>query len=1733
MKTLNTLWQYLLFPILLHAFLNHKRKFKHLIFAGFIATAPVSVQAATGDGCSTAENVTIPTTISSVQLSYYWSSGWWYSGRYYYYKFTAPLNGTVHIYTTGANTNTNGRLYNSNCSSILDSDSSSSYDIDITYTITSGSVYKILLYNYQWNNYGNFTLHIDFVPDGTPPTISNTPIGNQTGLVGTPFSFDIDATEPDGDTITYSATGLPDGLSIDSTTGVISGTPTVANTFTVQVDACDKDGCDSETFDIVINPIADAANDSYATPLNTTLNVGAPGLLANDAGPGLTVTTYTQPSAGTLTVNPDGSFSYIPPAGFSNAVSFTYNIVDTYGNSSTATVTITVGLAVSATDNVYKVSPGSSVSGNMMTDDTGFGTDEGNSILVTQVTSPSKGTLTWSADGSFTYTAYSSQVGIDTVTYTITDSGGQTSSASLTFNILNFSLSNPRDFTKVWINGEEDTNIYGDLTVIGNQSLCWKNGTSTCQQPSSTASNNNYYQENINLDSSAATAGYKNSTSANLTLGADDEVIDAWLYWIGRIDTSVNGESSKRDIADRIYLKTPTTNGQYVELYSQPDKFAWMVGTDGVFDYGGAVNVKQYVKEGGTYWVADLQATQMYNQGSGWALAVIIKDNTNGTVRTIKNISLYDGFQGVYSGSSAYPDTVTQTISGFKTPREGAVDSNLVFFSGESDRSLDDRMSLTNKSGQEIFIKDSLNDTNNVQNGTISRNGQNVTDRNPNYENTLGTDIDVIDTSSIIENNQTSTDITLYSYSDRIFLSMFGFATELYQPNVCYDYVLKRNEYLLPSDNRQYDIQTIAKDDEISFTVAIWDISGDIDPTKVSVGLHLKPTDGNITAMINPDKGFYTYPNANTLIETDYASSSSSLRPVITIGKGRTVDVGGTISPDETYYTKFYFKANDNESAKGSFDVDVNVTLNYGSGDFWQLLGVDRCPQNPTYSPTWYRFNVEKPFTESTVPANPTKHYSLPTRVAGKDFDYSVAAYTTDSNGEYTVAAAADGVTVDVEMINIDAFDDNSSYFKCSNAEPDIIVMPGKFNYFTNGVKRITVNDTTDLTGTYAIRSATFRMWLLTDENGTIITAPSFHAKSDDTYFAQVYRDVYQSVDISNRCGTACTSPYNYQSPRYPTYDPQATGCYACLRDYFARPYCARDNFAIRPKAIRVTIQDKGEDANETTATTIVSNTDATIQTRLAAGYPYEANLTAVNFDGTTRTHQYYSDSTIFTAVDDISPIPTKSGTDAASSALLQFNDLSTCTDTNSKTLKFLFGDGVAFQTFTHDNAGKYRFEIWDMNWTKVDNASINPYKTLFETACQGSTAPECNDCIIGNTTDEVTTDGYEKTGCLTGSYLTYIDGTTQKENFTPLNVSFTPYYYDLSSITFHTRPDDGISWLYMNDLSESLTMKVSLEGNVTAMSKDGTALSNFTNSCAAEDVSLWLDRTMVPTAESNLTDSNGSRVLFQQVLKDTGGTSLMDTSSSYDMNATLAGSNFTNTVDLNGSASIELYYNFKKPYASTINPIDVNFTTLYAASQTAVNAQQTTTYLPDGNLSINADRWFYFAKVKESDGTDGTQEYGATVNTTIRVMAYCDTLFVPCSTLPGFATTPDETLGTVGWYRMKDHLSSNGDGQIISLTTTQAGVTISPSSNITFDSNGTTGTISITYPVTSTRPVSPVFSITPDPWLKYDANPANNGIPNFIINFLTQGLRWKGKGETGHVIETEPTTQSSGRLNW
>ncbi|MFD0637396.1 putative Ig domain-containing protein [Catenulispora yoronensis] len=87
-------------------------------------------------------------------------------------------------------------------------------------------------------------------------TVTNP--GSLSGVVGTAVSKQISATDSAGKALTYSATGLPAGLSISSS-GLISGTPTTAGTSSVTVTASSGTASGSTTFSFTITSSGAAA----------------------------------------------------------------------------------------------------------------------------------------------------------------------------------------------------------------------------------------------------------------------------------------------------------------------------------------------------------------------------------------------------------------------------------------------------------------------------------------------------------------------------------------------------------------------------------------------------------------------------------------------------------------------------------------------------------------------------------------------------------------------------------------------------------------------------------------------------------------------------------------------------------------------------------------------------------------------------------------------------------------------------------------------------------------------------------------------------------------------------------------------------------------------------------------------------------------------------------------------------------------------------------------------------------------------------------------------------------------------------------------------------------------------------------------------------------------------------------------------------------------------------------
>jgi uncharacterized repeat protein (TIGR01451 family) len=101
--------------------------------------------------------------------------------------------------------------------------------------------------------------------------------------------------------------------------------------------------CASTSVSIVVGPQAN--NDGATTPVDVPVSGNA---AANDIHPaGSTFTATSTPAHGSVTMQPDGSYTYTPAAGFTGNDGFTYTVCEAAPNQtlcSTATVTITIGL---------------------------------------------------------------------------------------------------------------------------------------------------------------------------------------------------------------------------------------------------------------------------------------------------------------------------------------------------------------------------------------------------------------------------------------------------------------------------------------------------------------------------------------------------------------------------------------------------------------------------------------------------------------------------------------------------------------------------------------------------------------------------------------------------------------------------------------------------------------------------------------------------------------------------------------------------------------------------------------------------------------------------------------------------------------------------------------------------------------------------------------------------------------------------------------------------------------------------------------------------------------------------------------------------------------------------------------------------------------------------------------------------------------------------------------------
>src|SRR5438552_3305238 len=215
----------------------------------------------------------------------------------------------------------------------------------------AGSPYSVTISATNAGGTGSATLTLTINP--ATPVIQ--PPFTATGQVGVAFSYQITATN---NPTSFNATGLPAGLSVSTSTGLISGTPTTAGTYTVTISATNAGGTGSHTLTLTINPPTPVIQPPFTatgqvgvafsytiTATNSPTSYNATGLPA-----GLSVNTTTGVISGTPAAGTDAGSPYSVTISATNS-----------GGTGSATLTLTINNPVPTTTSI---SPASTTAGS-------------------------------------------------------------------------------------------------------------------------------------------------------------------------------------------------------------------------------------------------------------------------------------------------------------------------------------------------------------------------------------------------------------------------------------------------------------------------------------------------------------------------------------------------------------------------------------------------------------------------------------------------------------------------------------------------------------------------------------------------------------------------------------------------------------------------------------------------------------------------------------------------------------------------------------------------------------------------------------------------------------------------------------------------------------------------------------------------------------------------------------------------------------------------------------------------------------------------------------------------------------------------------------------------------------------------------------------------------------------------------------------------------------------------
>ena len=455
-----------------------------------------------------------------------------------------------------------------------------------------------------------------------------------------------------------------------------------------------------------VNRAPSPVDDLFTIAANTSL-VG--NVLTNDTdadGDALSAMIGSGPTHGAVTLDPDGSFTYTPTAGYNGTDNFSYTVNDGRGGTSQAGVLITITPVDGAPlvrNNIGYFTTKPNTTLNVFANDGLIAWDasdpQGDPLTASLASPATNGTIDLNPDGSFTYTPNFGYTGEDVFTYTVSD--GTNTSNTATVGIAVAASGGIGDNPPIAYDAYRNMREGGTLTVSSDRGLVEydsydKDGdalTATLVDPTTNG------HVSVNADGSysySPDAGYTGQDSFTYTVSDGTYTSNA-----ARVSITVRNASEQN--APEAYGDSRTVDENSTLTVSARDG---LLSRTAAYDNEGDA-LTAALASGATHGQVTLNAdgSYTYAPNSGYtgadSFTYTVSDGqlTSNTATAV--ITVQSNVYGTQTGLALGPDGKVYVLRGTSTfdPTNGTTDSNFAIASRNVDGSLTDLVRISSKPG--------------------------------------------------------------------------------------------------------------------------------------------------------------------------------------------------------------------------------------------------------------------------------------------------------------------------------------------------------------------------------------------------------------------------------------------------------------------------------------------------------------------------------------------------------------------------------------------------------------------------------------------------------------------------------------------------------------------------------------------------------------------------------------------------------------------------------------------------------------------------------------------------------------------------------------------------------------------------------------------------------------------------------------------------------------------------